>query len=197
MKRAFELLLVILASPVWLPLMVIVALLTFAFHGRPVLFTQDRGGLGGRVFQLYKFRSMTNARGPDGELLSDERRLTRFGKFLRSSSLDELPSLLNFFRGDIALVGPRPFIADYLNYYSPEQARRHEVRPGITGWAQVMGRNSLTWDRRLELDVWYVDNRSLPLDMKIMLLTILKVLKREGISEANGVTMSRFRGPGS
>jgi sugar transferase EpsL len=194
LKRLFELAIVILAAPLWVPLMAVVALLTAIIHGRPVLFSQPRGGLGGKVFDIYKFRTMTDERGADGALLPDHERLTRFGRFLRASSLDELPSILNFLKGDIALVGPRPFMAQYLPLYSPEQARRHEVRPGITGWAQVKGRNSLSWEEKFALDIWYVENRSLWLDIRILFLTVAKVFGGEGVSQEGHVTMPLFEG---
>jgi len=163
-------------------------------HGRPVFFSQTRPGLHGKPFRMIKFRTMTNARGPDGELLPDAERLTRLGRFLRSTSLDELPELWNVLRGDMSLVGPRPLLVEYLPLYAPEQARRHEVRPGITGWAQVNGRNALSWEEKFALDVWYVDNQSLWLDLKILWLTVWRVLKRDGISADGEATMPRFRG---
>lgn len=162
--------------------------------GSPVLFTQVRPGLNGRPFRMIKFRTMTDARGPDGELLPDHARLTPFGRLLRSSSLDELPELWNVLRGDMSLVGPRPLLMDYLPLYSARQSRRHEVRPGLTGWAQVNGRNALTWDEKFDLDVWYVDHRSLLLDLRILALTVQKVIRRDGISAAGEATMSRFTG---
>jgi lipopolysaccharide/colanic/teichoic acid biosynthesis glycosyltransferase len=162
--------------------------------GSPVFFRQTRPGLHGRPFEMVKFRTMTDARGDDGNLLSDAERLTAFGRFLRASSLDELPELWNVLKGDMSLVGPRPLLMEYLPLYSPEQARRHEVRPGITGWAQVNGRNALSWDDKFKLDVWYVDHRSLWLDVKILWLTVKKVLVREGISAAGEATMSKFTG---
>lgn len=162
--------------------------------GRPVLFTQRRPGLYGNPFTMYKFRTMTNQRDAIGSLLPDVDRLTSFGRFLRSSSLDELPELLNVLKGDMSLVGPRPLLMEYLDRYSPKQARRHEVRPGITGWAQVNGRNALTWEARFELDVWYVDHVSLWLDLKILALTVWRVLRREGISQEGQATMQEFRG---
>lgn len=162
--------------------------------GRPAFFRQVRPGLHGRPFEMVKFRSMTDARGPDGALLPDADRLTPFGRFLRSSSLDELPGLWNVLKGDMSLVGPRPLLMEYLPLYSPEQARRHEVRPGITGWAQVNGRNAIGWDDKFKLDVWYVDHRSLWLDTKILWLTVKKVLVRDGISAAGEATMARFTG---
>jgi lipopolysaccharide/colanic/teichoic acid biosynthesis glycosyltransferase len=197
LKRSVEWLLVILAAPLLLLLLAILSVVVALRLGRPVFFRQARPGRNGRLFTLYKFRTMTDARDAEGRLLPDEARLTPFGRFLRSTSLDELPSLLNFVRGEIALVGPRPLLEEYLPLYSPVQARRHEVRPGLTGWAQVNGRNSLNWDERLALDVWYVDNRSLGLDLRIIALTLLRVVRREGITGENSVTMRRFEGPGS
>lgn len=163
--------------------------------GSPVFFCQMRPGLHGRPFRMIKFRTMTDARGSDGRLLPDADRLTAFGRFLRASSLDELPELWNVLKGDMSLVGPRPLLVEYLPLYSRVQARRHDVRPGITGWAQVNGRNALSWDRKLELDVWYVDKRSLWLDFRILWLTLRKVLAREGISAPGEATMPRFTGP--
>jgi sugar transferase EpsL len=194
LKRMFDLLLVIVTAPVWLPLLILVALSTRIALGSPILFRQARPGLNGGIFHLYKFRTMSDARDEAGELLADEMRLTGFGRFVRSMSLDELPSLLNVLRGDIALVGPRPLLVEYLDLYSPHQARRHEVKPGLTGWAQVKGRNRLSWDERLAMDVWYVDNRSLWLDIRILFATIGKVIRREGIAEEGSATMSRFTG---
>ncbi len=162
--------------------------------GSPALFRQVRPGLHGQPFMMVKFRTMTDERGADGELLSDAQRLTAFGRLLRASSLDELPELWNVLRGDMSLVGPRPLLMEYLSFYSPEQARRHEVRPGITGWAQVNGRNALCWDERFKLDVWYVDHRSLWLDLRILWLTVRKVIVREGISAQGEATMPKFKG---
>lgn len=162
--------------------------------GTPVFFRQTRPGQYGRPFQLIKFRTMTDTRGVDGQLMRDADRLTPFGRFLRSSSLDELPELWNVLKGDMSLVGPRPLLLEYLSLYSPEQARRHDVRPGITGWAQVNGRNALSWEEKFKLDVWYVDHRSLWLDIKILWLTVRKVLVREGISAKGEATMSKFTG---
>lgn len=162
--------------------------------GGPVIYRQVRPGLGGRPFTMYKFRTMTDGRGPDGQLLPDATRLTPFGRFLRSTSLDELPGLVNVLKGDMSLVGPRPLLMDYLPLYTPRQARRHEVRPGITGWAQVNGRNALSWEEKFEHDVWYVENRTLKLDLQILLLTVNKVLKRDGISAIGEATMPRFTG---
>ena len=176
------------------PVMLLVAGLVAVFLGRPVLFRQIRPGLHGRLFEVWKFRSMRDARDAAGNLLPDEQRLGRFGRLLRSSSLDELPQLFAVLKGDLSLVGPRPLLVEYLPLYSPEQARRHDVKPGITGWAQVNGRNALNWEQRFELDVWYVDHRSLWLDVRILGLTVLKVFKREGITAAGGTTMPPFRG---
>lgn len=162
--------------------------------GRPVFFRQTRPGKNGQPFQMVKFRTMTDERGADAQLLPDSERLTPFGLFLRSSSLDELPELWNVLKGDMSLVGPRPLLMEYLPLYSAEQARRHEVRPGITGWAQINGRNALNWDEKFALDIWYVDNKSLGLDVKILWLTIRKVLVRDGINAAGDATMPRFAG---
>jgi lipopolysaccharide/colanic/teichoic acid biosynthesis glycosyltransferase len=194
LKRVFDLILALLVLLlVWFPLIILIVLIRRKL-GSPVFFKQVRPGLHGRPFQMVKFRSMTDARGPDGQLLPDVNRLTQFGRFLRASSLDELPGLWNVLKGDMSLVGPRPLLMEYLPLYSSEQARRHNVRPGITGWAQVNGRNALSWDDKFKLDVWYVDNRSLRLDVKILWLTVRKVLVREGISAAGEATMSKFTG---
>ena len=194
MKRLFDLLLslgglLVLALPLLLLWVVVRRKL-----GSPVLFRQVRPGLHGRPFMMVKFRTMTDARGADGELLPDVQRLTAFGRFLRASSLDELPELWNVLKGDMSLVGPRPLLVEYMPLYSPEQARRHEVRPGITGWAQVNGRNAIGWEDKFKLDVWYVDHCSLWLDIKILWLTVKKVLVREGISAAGEATMGKFTG---
>ncbi|WP_289132895.1 sugar transferase [uncultured Spongiibacter sp.] len=180
----------LLLSPVFL----VVALLVRHKHGSPILFTQVRPGMGGKPFRMMKFRTMTDARDVNGELLPYNVRLTKFGSFLRSTSLDELPELINAFKGDMSLVGPRPLLMDYLPLYSERQARRHEVRPGITGWAQINGRNALSWEKKFELDVWYVENRSLWLDTKILLKTVLKVVRRDGISHGDEATMPKFTG---
>lgn len=176
------------------PLMILIALLVRVNMGSPVLFRQERPGLHGRPFVMYKFRTMRDLRDSEGRLLPDEMRLTRLGRFFRSTSLDELPELFNVLKGEMSLVGPRPLLMEYLNRYTPEQARRHEVKPGITGWAQVNGRNALTWEDKFKLDVWYVDNWNLLLDLKILWLTIIKVLKREGISADGYATMPEFTG---
>jgi sugar transferase EpsL len=176
------------------PLLFILSIVVLYFHGWPVLFVQVRPGLNGRSFRMFKFRSMSNRRDARGELLPDAERLTSFGRFLRASSLDELPELWNVLRGEMSLVGPRPLLMEYLDRYTPLQARRHEVRPGITGWAQVNGRNAISWEQKFELDVWYVDHRSFWLDVRILWLTALKVLRRDGISAAGDATMPKFMG---
>lgn len=176
------------------PLLLAVLLAELAFHGWPPVFAQRRPGLGGRIFTLYKFRTMSNARDADGRLLPDAERLSAFGRFLRSTSLDELPELYNVLVGDMSLVGPRPLLVQYLERYSPRQQRRHEVRPGITGWAQIHGRNTCSWADKLEYDVWYVDNQSLALDLRILARTLLMVVRREGISAEGEATMSEFQG---
>lgn len=197
MKRMFDTLIAALALLVLaLPLLGLIWLVSNKL-GSPVFFRQTRPGLNGKPFQMVKFRTMTDQRGPDGELLPDAERLTPFGRFLRASSLDELPELWNVFKGDMSLVGPRPLLMEYLPLYSPEQARRHAVRPGITGWAQVNGRNAISWEDKFQLDVWYVDHRSLWLDFRILWLTVKKVLVREGISAAGEATMPKFTGAGA
>jgi lipopolysaccharide/colanic/teichoic acid biosynthesis glycosyltransferase len=196
MKRAIDLTLSIIIIIVLSPVILLVALTVAVGVDRRVIFVQARGGHGGVPFRLYKFRTMRDLRDEDGEHLPDAERLTALGRFLRSTSLDELPSLVNVIRGDMSLVGPRPLIADYLSRYSPDQARRHEVRPGITGCVQVMGRNSLSWDEKFALDVWYVDNRTLWLDLRILAMTVGNVLARRGISEEGHATMSIFSGSG-
>jgi sugar transferase EpsL len=176
------------------PVLAGVAILVRLRLGSPVLFRQERAGMDGQPFVLAKFRTMTDERGPDGELLPDEDRLPAFGAFLRSTSLDELPELVHVLRGEMSLVGPRPLPTKYLARYSPRQARRHEVRSGITGWAQVNGRNTTSWAERLEMDVWYVDNRSLRLDLKILWRTLKVVVTREGVAEEGSATMTEFLG---
>ncbi len=193
-KRLLDLAITIPALVVLTPILLLLALLVRRSMGAPVVFWQQRPGLAGQPFTLYKFRTMTDARDSQGNLLPDAERLPPFGRFLRSTSLDELPELWNVLRGDMSLVGPRPLLMQYLDRYSPEQARRHEVRPGITGWAQVNGRNALTWEQKFALDVWYVDHLSLWLDLKIMVMTVWKILKREGISQPGQATMEEFQG---
>ena len=194
MKRLFDVVVSACALLVLaLPLLVVIWMVRRKL-GSPVFFTQVRPGMHGKPFKMVKFRSMTSERGTDGELLPDAERLTPFGRFLRSTSLDELPELWNVLKGDMSLVGPRPLLMEYLPLYSPEQARRHEVRPGITGWAQVNGRNAISWEDKFKLDVWYVDHCSLWLDIRILWLTVKKVLVREGISAAGEATMGKFTG---
>jgi sugar transferase EpsL len=194
MKRVFDLIATVAGLILIWPFFIILALLVRFKLGSPVLFHQTRPGLHGNPFIMLKFRTMTEERDAGGSLLPDAQRLTRLGTFLRSTSLDELPELLNVLKGDMSLVGPRPLLMEYLERYSSEQARRHEVRPGITGWAQVNGRNALSWEEKFEFDVWYVDNWSLWLDIKILFLTVLKTLRREGISAEGEATMTRFMG---
>jgi len=193
-KRLFDLLIAGIALVVLSPLLLMLAVLVRLSVGSPILFRQLRPGLHGRPFTLYKFRTMTGARDANGHLLPDADRLTPFGRFLRSTSLDELPELWNVLKGDMSLVGPRPLLMRYLDRYTPEQARRHEVKPGLTGWAQVNGRNALTWEERFDLDVWYVDNDSLWLDLRIIALTAWKILKREGIRQPGQATVEEFMG---
>ena len=193
-KRWFDLTVSIPAVLALLPLFAIVAGMVRWRLGRTVFFCQQRPGRGGKPFLLWKFRTMTDGRDAQGQLLPDAQRLTRFGGFLRTTSLDELPELWNVLKGDMSLVGPRPLLMEYLPLYSLEQARRHELRPGVTGWAQVNGRNALSWDEKFRLDVWYVDNHSFWLDLKILALTVKKVFVREGISAAGEVTMTYFTG---
>ena len=191
-KRLFDLAIVVAAAPFWLPLLAGVAVLVRCKLGQPVFFKQQRPGQGGILFTMWKFRSMTDERDSRGSLLPDARRLTPFGHWLRASSLDEFPELLNVLKGDMSLVGPRPLLPQYLDRYNSRQARRHEVAPGITGWAQVNGRNAVSWEERLEMDVWYVENRSLWLDLKILAATATKVFARDGISSPGEATMPEF-----
>ena len=193
-KRGFDLAVALVLLVVLSPLLVLVALLVRIFLQSPILFRQRRPGLQGRPFTLLKFRTMTDARDEEGELLPDEQRFTRLGAFLRSTSLDEIPSLINIVMGEMSIVGPRPLLMQYLDRYTPEQMRRHEVRPGLTGWAQVHGRNAITWEEKFELDVWYVDHMSLGLDLRILMLTAWKVLKREGINPADMSSTPEFMG---
>ena len=194
MKRGFDICAAGVAAVLLAPVILILCVLVRTRLGTPILFRQERPGLGGAPFTLVKFRTMTDARGADGVLLADAARLTRFGRWLRSTSLDELPELWNVLRGEMSLVGPRPLLMAYLPLYSPEQARRHDVRPGVTGWAQVNGRNALSWDDKFALDVWYVDHHSLWLDLRIVLMTAMRVFLREGINAAGDATMPMFVG---
>ena len=193
-KRLFDITIAASILAVISPVMLVIALLVRILHGSPVLFSQLRPGYLGRPFRMFKFRTMTNAVGADEQLLSDALRLTSFGKFLRATSIDESPALWNVLRGDMSLVGPRPLLMQYLPLYSREQARRHEVRPGITGWAQVNGRNALSWEEKFKLDVWYVDHQSLALDVSILAKTFVTVFFRRGISNEGHATMPVFLG---
>ena len=193
-KRLFDVSASLAALLLLSPVLLLLVLLVRVKIGSPIFFSQTRPGLHGKAFTVIKFRTMTKARGADGVLLPDAERLTRFGRFLRAASLDELPELWNVLKGDMSLVGPRPLLMEYLPLYSPEQARRHDVRPGITGWAQVNGRNAISWDEKFKLDVWYVDHQSFWLDMKILFLTVKRVFQQHGISADGEVTMPRFTG---
>lgn len=196
MKRAFDFIAALAIACIFLPILAVLAVLIRINMGRPILFRQTRPGFRGRPFDMVKFRSMRDAHDGEGNPLADGARITPLGHMLRVTSLDELPGLWNVLKGDMSLVGPRPLLMEYLPLYTAEQARRHEVRPGLTGWAQVNGRNALDWDARFALDVWYVDNRSLMLDMRILFITFAKVLKRDGISAEGEATMSKFEGAG-
>ena len=193
-KRIFDLVATLAGLIPVAPLLLMVALLVRIRHGAPILFRQQRPGLHGKAFRIYKFRTMTDARDNEGNALPDAQRLTGLGRFLRSTSLDEFPELLNVLKGEMSLVGPRPLLMEYLPLYSPEQARRHEVRPGITGWAQVNGRNAINWEEKFKLDVWYVDNRTFWLDLKILWRTFIKVFRREGVSQVGQATAEKFTG---
>ncbi|HEX5732554.1 MAG TPA: sugar transferase [Blastocatellia bacterium] len=193
-KRVLDFSAALAALILLLPLISVLALLVRLRLGSPIFFSQRRPGLDGRPFVLHKFRTMTDARDAAGHLLPDARRLTGFGSFLRSTSLDELPELFNVLKGEMSLVGPRPLLMQYLERYTSEQSRRHEARPGITGWAQVNGRNAITWERKFDLDLWYIDNQSLWVDLKIIFLTIWRIINRSGISQPGQVTMEEFMG---
>jgi len=193
-KRLFDLALAVPGLVLISPLLLIIGMLAWLLHGRPILFRQVRPGYRAAPFTLYKFRTMTEGRAPEGNSRSDAERLTSFGRFLRSLSLDELPELFNVLRGEMSLVGPRPLLTQYLARYTPEQARRHAVLPGITGWTQINGRNAISWEQKFRFDVWYVDHWSLKLDLKILVITIWKVLRREGISQPGQATAEEFRG---
>jgi len=193
-KRFFDLALSVILLIALSPAMILTACLIRWKIGSPVLFRQTRPGLNGEPFTLYKFRTMTDERDEAGNLLSDEKRLTKTGRLIRKTSLDELPQLINVIKGDLSLVGPRPLLMEYIPLYTKRQWRRHEVKPGITGWAQINGRNKVTWEEKFELDVWYVDHRSFLLDLKILLLTVVKVLKSEGVSQDRHVTAEKFTG---
>lgn len=194
MSRLIDVVLAFGGVVVFAPVFVVVALLVSFKLGAPILFQQTRPGKHGKLFKLFKFRTMKDLRSNTGELLPDKQRLSSFGRLLRSTSLDELPSLINVLKGDMSLVGPRPLLVEYLDRYTPEQARRHEVRPGITGWAQVNGRNAISWDEKFDLDIWYVDNQSFLLNLKILVMTIKKIFMRDGITAHDHVTTEKFRG---
>lgn len=194
MKRVFDFVVSVVALVFLLPVMLAIAVAILLTMGRPVLFRQIRPGLNARAFQMLKFRTMTSDTDADGTPLADGARITAFGHFLRQTSMDELPELWNVAKGDMSLVGPRPLLMEYVPLYSPRQHRRHETRPGITGWAQVNGRNMLSWDEKFEMDIWYVENRSMLMDLRIMIITIFKVLKRDDISAAGDATMPKFTG---
>jgi sugar transferase EpsL len=196
MKRLFDLISSFIGLLFLLPVIVLMVLLIRLKIGYPILFKQARPGLNGEIFNMYKFRTMTNESDKNGVLKPDSIRLTKFGKFLRSTSLDELPGLWNVLKGDMSLVGPRPLLVEYLPLYSKKQSKRHEVKPGITGWAQVNGRNAISWDEKFDLDLWYIDNQSIWLDTKILWLTVKKVITRDGISSNNDATMPAFTGKG-
>ena len=193
-KQVFDFLAALLGLLILAPVFVVSAIAIYIRMGNPILFTQRRPGKDSLIFTFYKFRTMTDERDADGKLLPDEKRLTAIGQILRKTSLDELPQLWNVLKGDMSFVGPRPLLVSYLDRYTLEQARRHELKPGITGWAQVNGRNTLSWEEKFKLDVWYVDHWSLWLDFIILFLTLIKVIKREGISQENHATMPEFQG---
>jgi sugar transferase EpsL len=193
-KRVFDLTFALIGLVIFFPIILLTAVLVRIFLGTPILFKQQRPGYRGRPFYIYKFRSMIDRFARDGSLLPDAKRLTRFGHLLRSLSLDELPELFNIIRGEMSFVGPRPLLMEYLPLYSPEQARRHDVIPGLTGWAQINGRNAIDWSTRFNLDIWYVDNWSFWLDIKIIFLTVWKVISREGINQKGESTVEYFKG---
>lgn len=194
MKRLFDFVVALLGLVILFVPLLLLSFTVLILLGRPIFFRQIRPGLYGRPFQIIKFRTMTNALDSNGELQSDKMRMTAFGRFLRKSSLDELPELLNVLLGNMSLVGPRPLLMEYLELYTPEQARRHDVRPGVTGWAQVNGRNAISWEQKFELDIWYIDNRSFWLDLKILWFTVFKVIRRHAINFPGEETMSKFNG---
>ena len=193
-KRVFDIIFAIILIVLLMPLYIIVVLVIFIDMGRPILFRQVRPGLNEKLFTIYKFRTMSDEKSSDGSLLPDEKRLTKLGKVIRALSLDELPQLFNVLKGDMSFVGPRPLLVEYLPLYSEREKKRHSVKPGITGWAQVNGRNAITWSEKFEYDLWYVENYSFLLDMKILLLTLLKVLQRSDIHSKESVTMEKFKG---
>lgn len=191
-KRIFDFILALFIIFLFSPILIIVSLLIYFKMGRPILFCQNRPGLNEKIFTIYKFRTMSDEKDENGELLSDDIRLGKLGKFIRSTSLDELPQLLNIIKGEMSFVGPRPLLIEYLPLYNDRQKKRHDVLPGVTGWAQVNGRNAISWEQKFELDIWYVENMSFWLDIKILWLTLLKVIKRSGISSSTSVTVEKF-----
>ena len=193
-KRMFDIILSIVALVVLFPILIMVSVLVYTMLSSPIFFTQDRVGKNGKIFKMIKFRTMLNSKDKSGELLSDADRLTPLGSLLRSTSIDELPELINVIKGDMSLVGPRPLLVEYIEIYSERQFKRHDVIPGLSGWAQINGRNAITWNNKFDLDVWYVENWSILLDVKIVLLTIVKVFKRAGINQDDNVTMEKFTG---
>ena len=194
MKRLFDIVLAISLISLLFPLYILVSLLIVMRMGAPILFTQSRPGYKEKIFKIYKFRTMSDAVDKDGNLLEDDKRLLGVGKFIRSTSLDELPQLFNVLKGEMSFVGPRPLLVEYLKLYNDKQSKRHDVKPGITGWAQVNGRNSISWEQKFEYDVWYVENQSFMLDMKIIWMTFLKVLKKSDINSETSVSMEKFKG---
>jgi len=194
MNRAFDILFSLTAILMLVPLFFLISISVLFFLGFPVIFSQLRPGLDSKPFRMYKFRTMTNERDINGKLLPSDKRLTRFGRFLRATSLDEIPEFINVLKGEMSVVGPRPLLMDYLPLFNSAQNKRHSVKPGITGWAQVNGRNALTWDEKFELDIWYVHNKCFILDLKIILMTLMKILKREGINHGDSIAMPRFTG---
>lgn len=194
MKRIFDILFSILLLVFLSPILILVAILVWIFIGKPIIFSQDRPGLNGKLFMLVKFRTMTSQTDINGDLLEDFLRLPKFGHFLRSTSLDELPELWNILKGEMSFVGPRPLLEEYLPLYSAQQKRRHDVKPGITGWAQVNGRNAVSWEEKFDLDLWYIENQSFWLDVKILFMTVISVIKREGISSKDEATIYKFTG---
>jgi len=194
MKRGFDIIFSLLLIVIFLPIYIVVSLLILMKMGTPILFRQQRPGKNEKIFTIYKFRTMSNKRDTHGNLLPDEQRLDGFGKLIRHTSLDELPQLFNVLKGEMSFVGPRPLLVEYLPLYNNEQRKRHDVKPGITGWAQVNGRNAISWEEKFELDIWYVKNQSFSLDMKILWLTVLKLFQRSDINAASNVTMEKFKG---
>jgi len=193
-KRIFDIIFSTLLLILLLPFLIVISLIIFFTIGFPIFFKQERPGLNEKVFTMIKFRTMSNDIDENGDLLNENRRLTKFGKFLRSSSLDELPELWNVLKGDMSIVGPRPLLVEYLTLYSYEQSRRHKARPGITGWAQINGRNLISWEEKFSLDLWYVENQSFLLDIKVIMITIVKVFNRDGINQEKNITMKKFEG---